>query len=61
MTAMLNDITGSPAALFVYVSHNIHIIQSIYLRKKSYKILQHKAMEGGWGGSNHTPLSLVPK
>ena len=32
MTAMLNDITGSPAALFVYVSHNNHIIQSIYLR-----------------------------
>ena len=32
MTAMLNDITGSPVALFVYVSHNIHIIQSIHLR-----------------------------
>ena len=32
MTAMLNDITGSPAALFVYVSHNIHTTHSIHLR-----------------------------
>ena len=29
---MLNEITGSPAAPFVYVSHNIHIIGKNHIK-----------------------------
>ena len=29
---MLNGITGSPAAAFVYVSHNIHIIGKNHIK-----------------------------